>query len=426
LVTSSRRLDADIAEQLTEVLASLPPDELGEQMADQLAASIPDFDRATDEDFRAGLVLSCVGNLNELWERLRRATPEDPIVPPADATAWSRELVHRGMPLPGLLRAYRLGHAFAVGRIERAAEDLQVPLDVRWRLLTHVSQESFAYVDTICTQLVEDYDQEHARWIRGAAAARAELVATILARDPVDPSVAAERLRYDVSRRHLAFVVWADPDAGARPAGALESAAGELAAQLGGGPVLIVPIGERVVWAWTSGAGLEDDTADMALDPSFGLRAAVGMVAPGLVGMADSHEQAQTARRVGELLAIRLGSVIDYRKAGLMGLLSALPDQAMTFVVAELGELAMESDATARLRATLRVYCEENLSPARAARRLGIHHNTVVYRVKQVEEILGRAIEDRRLELEVALRLAERLDGLRAACDRERGAVSRS
>jgi hypothetical protein len=83
LVTSSRRLDADIAEQLTEVLASLPPDELGEQMADQLAASIPDFDRATDEDFRAGLVLSCVGNLNELWERLRRATPEDPIVPPA-------------------------------------------------------------------------------------------------------------------------------------------------------------------------------------------------------------------------------------------------------------------------------------------------------------------------------------------------------
>jgi DNA-binding PucR family transcriptional regulator len=74
----------------------------------------------------------------------------------------------------------------------------------------------------------------------------------------------------------------------------------------------------------------------------------------------------------------------------------------------------------ARLRATLRVYLEENLSPARAARRLGIHQNTVVYRVKRAEEILGHSIEQGRLELEVSLRLSEGLDGLRAEGERRR------
>jgi hypothetical protein len=41
--------------------------------------------------------------------------------------------------------------------------------------------------------------------------------------------------------------------------------------------------------------------------------------------------------------------------------------------------------------------------------------NTVGYRIKQSEEIIGRSVDERRLELEIALRLAAELDGLRAA-----------
>ena len=104
--------------------------------------------------------------------------------------------------------------------------------------------------------------------------------------------------------------------------------------------------------------------------------------------------------------------------ADLTALLTADPVEAVRFAEGELGELLADSDAAARLRATVRVYLEENLSPARAARRLGIHQNTVVYRVKQTEELLGHAIEQRRLQLEVALRLSDMIDGLRAAADR--------
>jgi DNA-binding PucR family transcriptional regulator len=102
--------------------------------------------------------------------------------------------------------------------------------------------------------------------------------------------------------------------------------------------------------------------------------------------------------------------------------LTADPLEAVRFAEDELGELLDTSDAAARVRGTLRVYLEENLSPARAARRLGIHQNTVVYRVKQAEEMLGCAIDERRLRLEVALRLSDVIDGLRAAADGRRPA----
>lgn len=418
MATEQRELSGALQRHLAAVIRRLPPDELGERMADRLLAAVPEFSRATDADFRTGLVLSCSSNLGVIWQRLLDGTPVDePVRPPPGATAWSRELVHRGLPLAVLLRAYRLGHAFAEEQIERCAAELEVPVDVRWRMLAHVSRQTFAYIDATCTQLVVDFEQEHARWIRGAAAARAELVGAIIDRRAVDPRAATDRLRYDVSRRHLALIVWTDDSNPLRRAGSLEAAAGELAAALGGGPVLTVPVGERVVWAWTSG-DMTDDADSVGASVGPGVRAAVGSCARGIAGMADSHEDAREARRASELLGLRAGSVLAYRATALIALLTAAPAQAARFAESELGALAADDDASRRLRGTLRVYLEENLSPARAARRLAVHNNTVVYRVKQAEDLLGRGVEQRRLELEAALRLAERLPALRAAASR--------
>jgi DNA-binding PucR family transcriptional regulator len=183
--------------------------------------------------------------------------------------------------------------------------------------------------------------------------------------------------------------------------------------------VLTIAIGERVVWAWTSGgAGLGDDPpVDAASALAAGLRAAVGMPAEGAAGMVSSHLQALEARRVAELLAAPQRSVVGYRAAALSALLTAAPRLAVDFAESELGALTDGNETTERLRETLRVYLEENLSAMRTARRLHVHQNTVVYRVKRAEEILGRGIEQRRLELEVALHLADRLEALRAARD---------
>jgi DNA-binding PucR family transcriptional regulator len=48
-------------------------------------------------------------------------------------------------------------------------------------------------------------------------------------------------------------------------------------------------------------------------------------------------------------------------------------------------------------------------SATRVARDLFVHKNTVAYRVKQAEELLGHAITDRPLELSSALTLAAAL-----------------
>ena len=413
-------LQAVVRQQLEAVLARLRPGPLAEEMADLLMASIPELVRAGDEDFRAGLLLSCESNLIAIWSQLLTGESLESIAPPAEAIAWSHELVHRGVELPALLRAYRLGHGLAERRLEEAAAELEIEPEIRWRVLARISHSLFAYIDAVCTDLVDDYEQERAQWIRGAAAARAELVSAIVERHSVDARAATEKLRYDITRDHVALIVWGDPPRAAAQVGSLEREATALAAALGGGPLLTVPVGERAVWAWTSGEHLSDDPAAVEHTMGDGVRAAIGTRRHGLAGMADSHDEARVARRVAELRAIRPGTVVGYRTADLTALLTADPVEAVRFAESELGELLADSDAAARLRATVRVYLEENLSPARAARRLGIHQNTVVYRVKQTEQLLGHAIEPRRLQIEVALRLSDMIDGLRSAADRGR------
>jgi PucR C-terminal helix-turn-helix domain/GGDEF-like domain len=399
-------LGAVIGQQLEAVLKRLRPAPLAQEMADLLMESIRELGRADDQDFRTGLLLSCESNLSAVWNQLLTDTSLESVAPPAEAIAWSHELVHRGVQLPALLRAYRLGHGLVERRLEEAAAELKVEPEIRWRLLARISHHLFAYVDAVCTHLVDDYEQERAQWIRGAAAARAELVGAI----------------YDVSLCHVALIVWADPPRAAQRAGSLESEATALATALGGRQKLTVPIGERVVWAWTSGERLTDDPTAAGHRMAEGVRAAIGSLREGLAGMAASHDEARVARRVAELRALRPGGVVGYRAADLTALFTADPVEAVRFTETELGELLVDNDAAARLRATVRVYLEENLSPARTARRLGIHQNTVVYRIKRAEELLGHAIEQRRLRLEVALRLSEMIDGLRDAADGRRRA----
>jgi DNA-binding PucR family transcriptional regulator len=410
-------VEAVVGQHLEAVLGRLRPGPLAEEMADLLMASIPELGRAADEDFRSGLLLSCESNLAAIWDQLLTGAPPEAIVAPAEAIAWSHELVHRGVELPALLRAYRLGHALGERRLEETVAELEIEPEVRWRVLARISHHLFAYIDAICTDLVDEYEQERAQWIRGAAAARAELVGAIVERRAVDARAASEKLHYDVARRHLALIVWADPARAGAQAGSLERECTALAAALGGGSVLTVPIGERVVWAWTSGERVTDDPASVPYRMGEGVRAAIGTCHEGLDGMADSHDEARVARRVAELRAVRPGAVVGYRAADLTGLLTADPVEAVRFAEAELGELLAGTDTAARLRATVQIYLQENLSPARAARRLGIHQNTVVYRVKRAEELLGHAIEQRRLQIEVALRLSDMIEGLRVAAE---------
>ncbi len=191
---------------------------------------------------------------------------------------------------------------------------------------------------------------------------------------------------------------------------AIEAAIAQLRDRLGATRALVHPLGFLSIAAWIAARGgvspreLDDLRFDTQASP--GVRIAIGEPGHGIAAFRQSHNEAVEARRVAELAARPSGTVTRYASVALAAIATADLDQARAFVQRELRGLAGEDDLTARLTATLRTYLDEHASRSRTAKRLGIHENTVSYRIKQAEEILGRSVDQGTLELRVALALA--------------------
>ena len=65
--------------------------------------------------------------------------------------------------------------------------------------------------------------------------------------------------------------------------------------------------------------------------------------------------------------------------------------------------IGVEGFRRARLRETARVFLAADGSFTAAAEQLTLHKNTVHYRVRKAEEILGRPLQESRLDVELAL-----------------------
>lgn len=94
------------------------------------------------------------------------------------------------------------------------------------------------------------YKQEHDRHVPTAAALRLETVKALLSGTSIDAGAASQRLRYELHRHHLAFVVWSDDDAEGGDLTALEHAATEFGHAMRAKHTLVVPLGSRLVAAW--------------------------------------------------------------------------------------------------------------------------------------------------------------------------------
>ena len=138
------------------------------------------------------------------------------------------------------------------------------------------------------------------------------------------------------------------------------------------------------------------------------LRVAVGVPAYGPAGFRRTHLAALDAHR----LAPRSGTgpVITYREVALAALLTADPERARWFVEEELGDLGASDPKTGDLRATALQFLRSGANLLRTATALHVHRNTVVYRLKNVERLLGRGLDERPLETHAALLLREMLD----------------
>jgi DNA-binding PucR family transcriptional regulator len=132
---------------------------------------------------------------------------------------------------------------------------------------------------------------------------------------------------------------------------------------------------------------------------------AIGEPGTGIDGFCRTHAEAEHARRVALLGRSRPGVVTRYADVELLAIATIDLERTRMFVDRALGRLADDDDVARRLAATLSIYLQENRSRTRTAKRLGIHENTVTYRIRQAEGVLEHSVESDALELAMALAL---------------------
>lgn len=409
--TSSPAGGADIETALAEVATGLEPrlDEIVAEMAERIHRGVPEFEPAihVTGQSRAAIRAAIAGYLTVLK---RRAEPGN-WTASLESLRFSRAFVERGIKLQALLRIYRLGHGEMWQMMDREIRAVEDDEERRLVLLEWVTLSLFEYMDSLTAQAVDAYIAAREEGKHNVAAIRARTVRSILDGEPVDAMAASRVLRYELRRWHVGAILWVDPERLPNDSpNALESAAEDLAQ---GVQAISLPAGRNVRWLWFGGTA---EALRELLDrlAAGGPRAdrvsvAIGEPGEGITGFRQTHEEAARVRRL--MRGSRwMGAITRYRSVAVQALLVSEPVAAAEFARRELGPLAADDDAARRLRATLSTYFEEWGSAVRTARRLAIHQNTVVYRIKQCEELLGYPIKDRRMELESALLLAEAVD----------------
>ncbi len=92
-----------------------------------------------------------------------------------------------------------------------------------------------------------------------------------------------------------------------------------------------------------------------------------------------------------------------FAQTGPEALLCADLKSTRVWVHSTLGALAIDDEPRARLRQTARVFLSTGGSFTATAEQLTLHKNTVHYRILEAEEILGRPLQESRLDVELAL-----------------------
>ncbi|MBQ0853080.1 PucR family transcriptional regulator [Streptomyces sp. BH-SS-21] len=190
----------------------------------------------------------------------------------------------------------------------------------------------------------------------------------------------------------------------------------EAAAARSGEAVLVVPDGERrlVVLAADGGAvvtactryahtvGIARSGSEQGTDEDelvVGVSAPAGPVAAG-AAYKQAEQALSVARRRGRVL-------VEHEEVATGSVVPLLADDAVRAFADGLLRALHEHDATGRgdLVASLRAWLSRHGQWDAAAADLGVHRHTLRYRMRRVEEILGRSLDDPDVRMELWLAL---------------------
>jgi DNA-binding CsgD family transcriptional regulator len=378
-------------------------DRLQARREEFIAALIADLERRApelvlgDPEVLEGLRRVSVANFDSALEGVRGVAegraPNWSRGEPVEAADHARSLARRGVPLELLLRAYRRAHSVGwdMTFADIMASGLEEP--AKTLLLTGASHFQFDYFDHLISLVTEAYTREFERRTRGSEQRRVRAVSRVLAGE----AASSDELGYRLEGHHLAMVV--------RGPGA-ESAARGVAATLDR-EALVVSRTAELAWLWLGSRRPFDARAWKRLHAHrlpAGIVVAAGESQSAREGFRLSHQQAQIADRASAASGRPLTRYVD---GALLAAVLEHDTAEVSFARTFLGELAGPGSRNATLRATLQAYFSAGQNASSAAAVLGVSERTVRYRLRRIEQILDHAIDARRAELEVALRIVD-------------------
>lgn len=316
----------------------------------------------------------------------------DPGLDRSDSDAVYRNLgrgEHRdNRSLDALLAAYRIGARISWRRVAAIAIDAGVDR----RTLALLAEAVFAYIDEISALSAEGYAAEQLATAGEAERRRRRLASLLLAGDVDEHRLreAAREAGWDLPRR-VAALAWAAPTAAVRrrlPPATLVAESDE-----------------------TTGLALVGDPDAPGLRPRLERALTDGYAVLGpTVAPAEAARSAARARAVQRLIGVGAVDADGLVEAtDQLGKLVAHGDPEALDELAErrLAPLAAETPASrARLAETLRAWLDHQGAIPRVAAELGVHPQTVRYRLARLRERFGAELDDpeARFELAIALR----------------------
>jgi PucR-like helix-turn-helix protein/diguanylate cyclase with GGDEF domain len=384
------------------VAATLRPElpAVAQEIIDALREGVPDYARPLEGAFGRGIRVGVEAALEHFMAEVEASDR----VPRAHVYVDLGRGEHRaGRSLEALLSAYRLGARVAWRHFAAAGRRARLDPDTLYGL----AESIFAYIDELSAESAEGYALEQSA-AAGAAQLRRRRLVRLLVRDPPAEPDAVEAAALEAGwplPRVVAVLV----------------VAGDTREEVGGrlGPDVAADV-------------LEDEVVALIPDPDGpgrrrALRRAIdaaGATAALGPSVAWPDCPMSLARARAALALARAGAVPGHSLVvaadhGAALLLSSDPRLVADLVRDRLAPLdALAAGSQDRMAETLEAWlaAQGRLQPA--AERLGVHPQTVRYRLRRLREAFGSSLDDpdRRFELDLALRTraflaAQREDG---------------
>lgn len=371
-----------------------------DDVAASMAANVPEL--STDADVQRDLQLAVRSQFRAILAMTRSGTSPLWSTPVAEeAHSLARTIARRGLELRVLSNLYHAGHRAVWRFVTEFVNNADTSDEIKVQLVVMMWEQTGEVMNSMLEELTATYTHERERILSGAFSMRMNTVREILDGTQGSAEDASTQLSYPVHRVNTALVLWTTDHAISIDSRIFEPLAQRLARSASATEILCVPSGARGLWVWMVTGGADEPTIDSALVPP-GVQVAVGRPGKGIDGFRRTHREAQAAQVIATR-AQQSRPVTTYRDVEIVSMLASRPDAMNALVGRELRGLVDDDETSARLRNTLRAVLSNPGNLEAAARRLGVHKNTVRYRVQQIEKRLGQPIARRAMHLELAL-----------------------